>query len=508
MSARKRAKKAKTGKRSKAAKQPRRRKNKRSPSKAAAAKSNAGALDKLRQWLFPNARIFAGLKLHGNTSWLAEALVWLTLCWAWQESKNVTDAFDEAKDQCHQLDIAALSTYQGFMMALVAWTAPLMTILWRVLHQRMASIGGEFWHVDGWVPIAFDGSRSSAPRTESNESALCAPHYGKGPTARYRKKKTKGMRRRNNEKNKPQPQEPQAWITMLWHVGLRLPWMWRLGPSNSSERAHVQEMLEDGDFPENTLFCGDAGFVGYPLWSRIMGRGYDFLVRVGANVNLLHESTDFRFESSSRVLCWPGEAQRKNLPPLRLRLLKVQVGKTKMWLLTSVRDSRRLSKTQIVRLYRMRWGIEVEFRGLKQTLDRAKLRCRNPQRLLAELDWSILAMSVAELFALKQQLGKRRSTPQDKDASPPDPWKRSLANTIRALRRCLRRLGRTPGPGEDLAAQLRKAVTDSYHRTSSKKARYRPPNPDKKPLGDPQVRPINDKERKKLNTLAPQTATA
>jgi len=45
----------------------------------------------------------------------------------------------------------------------------------------------------------------------------------------------------------------------MWHMGLRLPWTWRLGPSNSSERGHVMEMLEKEEFPENTLFCGDAG---------------------------------------------------------------------------------------------------------------------------------------------------------------------------------------------------------------------------------------------------------
>ena len=37
----------------------------------------------------------------------------------------------------------------------------------------------------------------------------------------------------------------------------------RLGPSNSSERAHVMEMVSAGKFSKNTLFCGDAGFVGY-----------------------------------------------------------------------------------------------------------------------------------------------------------------------------------------------------------------------------------------------------
>ena len=95
--------------------------------------------------------------------------------------------------------------------------------------------------------------------------------------------------------------------------------------------------------------------------------------------------------------------------PLRLRLVKVKIGKTRMWMLTSVLEPWKLTKTQIVRLYSMRWGIEVEFRGLKQTLDRAKLRCRNDRRLLAELNWSLMAMAVAELFALKQQLKPART---------------------------------------------------------------------------------------------------
>lgn len=46
-------------------------------------------------------------------------------------------------------------------------------------------------------------------------------------------------------------------------------------------------------------------------------------------------------------------------PPLRLRLVKVRVGKTDMWMLTSVLDRRKLTKKQIIRFYKMRWGIEV-----------------------------------------------------------------------------------------------------------------------------------------------------
>lgn len=502
MAARKRAKnKSASRKRTRGKSQKRTRRE----SQVRRSESNSQAFNTLREWLLPKVEIFAGLGLHGNSSWSATEMVCLALCWAWSESKNVTDAFQQAKNQCCQLGVNALSTYQGFMGALANWTDPLLRVLWPVLHQRMQEIGGVHWQVHGWVPIAFDGSRSSAPRSASNEQELCAANYGKGTTAKYRKKKTKGMRRRKNEREKPQPQEPQVWITMMWHMGLRLPWMWRLGPSNSSERAHVMEMLDDGDFPENTLFCGDAGFVGYPLWSQILDRGFQFLVRVGANVNLLIEA-GCHITQDGCVLSWPQGAMRSGRPPLRLRLVKVKIGRTKVWMLTSVTSASTLSKKDIVNLYKKRWGIEVEFRGLKQTLDRAKLRCRNNRRVLAELNWSIMAMAVAELFALKEQLRPPRGA--TKDAPSGDPQKRSLANTIRALRQCLTRLTDTPARGDDLRTQLRLAVTDSYHRKSSKKARYRPPNPDKKPLGDPKIRTLTAHEETKLDAVSPQKTAA
>jgi hypothetical protein len=63
-----------------------------------------------------------------------------------------------------------------------------------------------------------------------------------------------------------------------------MPWAWRCGPSTASERDHLLELLEQQKFPGNTLFCGDAGFVGYRLWKAILDGGQNFLIRVGANV--------------------------------------------------------------------------------------------------------------------------------------------------------------------------------------------------------------------------------
>lgn len=282
---------------------------------------------------------------------------------------------------------------------------------------------------------------------------------------------------------------------MMWHMGLRLPWTWRLGPSHASERDHVKEMLAAEEFPENTLFCGDAGFTGYPLWRAIRQAGGDFVVRVGSNVNLLSEQADVKKLGGGIVLCWPKGKREAGEPPLRLRLVRIQIGKTKMWMLTSVLDPQQLSRKQLVRVYKMRWGIEVEFRGLKQTIDKHRLRCRNSDRLLVELNWSLCGMAVAELLALREQI----SGPEEQQPNY-DPRDRSLASTMRALRRSMRSLAKYCDSSENLLLELSQATVQRYHNRTDKRARYRPANPDKKPLGEPTVRKLNASEREILTT--------
>ena len=457
--------------------------------------SNKVALKELLNWYMPREGLFAKAEFHGNTKWLPEQLAIEALIWSWQESKNVTDAFDQTLAVCGDLGLQdTAKTYTAFMNALDRNHDVLGPRL-RERYQTLAEeIGGPHWRTNGWVLIGFDGSRATAPRTVSNERAFCAPNYGHGKRAKYGKKKSQGMRRQRNLTNKPQPQAPQAWVTMLWHMKLRLPWTWRIGPSNSSERGHVVEMLEQEEFPEETLFCGDAGFVGYPLWSTILKSLANFLVRVGANVNLLSETADIQKCAGRIVLCWPKGKMNSGEPPLRLRLVKVKVGQTNMWMLTSVLDRRQLTNKQIIRFYKMRWGIEVEFRGLKQTIDKHTLRCRNSDRLLVELDWSIRAMAVAELLALREQLSAKEGAADDGS----DPIDRSLAKTMRALRTCMRSLDKRPRAQDGLRHQLSQALVQRYENHTDKRSRYRPKNPDKKPLGDPEVRKMTTEEREKL----------
>jgi hypothetical protein len=459
----------------------------------------------LLTWFLPPGELCDKTEFHGNVKWDAEQVMAQALIWSWQEARNVTDAFDQTREICESLKLSkTIATYTAFMNALSRY-ADLFQQRLRDQFQALAEeVGGERFRMRGWVLIGFDGSRVTAPRSASNQRAFCAAGYGHGKRAKYGKKKSKGMRRRRNQKRPPQPQGPQVWITMMWHMGLRLPWTWRLGPSNSSERDHVKEMLAHEHFPENTLFCGDAGFTGYPLWQAIVSTpGRHFLVRVGANVSLLSEQADVKRCGGGEVLCWPKGRMDSGDPPLRLRLVRVQVGKTKMWMLTSVLSERRLSKKDIAKVYKNRWGIEVEYRGLKQTIDKHKLRCHNSERLLVELDWSIRAMAVAELIALREQF---RAAAERGSREDHDPQDRSLANTMRALRKCMRQLHMFPSRDDHLLHALSGALVQRYNNRTDKRARYRPKNPDKKPLGDPTIRKLNAAQRERLKQHDQNTA--
>jgi len=469
-------------------------------------RKNKTNLKALLSWLVPENELFTEDQIQGNIKWTPEQLAQQAMIWAWQETENITDAFDQTLEVCKELRIDQnAKTYTAFIDALNRYRKIFSLRLQQQFQTLAEEVAGRFWRNNNWVLMGFDGSRVTLPRTIANEKEFCAPNYGKGTTAKYRKKKTKGMRRRKNEKNKPQPQAPQAWITMMWHMGLRLPWTWRLGPSNSSERGHVQEMLEQERFPQNTLFCGDAGFVGYDFWKSIVAAGGNFLVRIGANVRLLSEQADVKQLGGGIVLCWPKDKMNSGAKPLRLRLIRVKVGKTMMWMLTSVLDAKRLPKRKIIEYYKMRWGIEVEFRGLKETIDKRNLRCRNSDRVYVELDWSIRAMAFAELVALREQIPRndKKQTQSERDY---DTTHRSLAKTMRALRHCMNNLDKYADPDSDLLSLLSRAIVQKYKSHANKQARHRRKNPDKKPLGAPKVRKLNREEREKLRKVNEQTA--
>ncbi len=188
------------------------------------------------------------------------------------------------------------------MRALVTNTAQLLPIIWQRFQQLMETVSPTHFRIAvgyrwRWMVLV-----QHSPHSKQRKS-LCGRKYGKGKTAKSRSKwKNKNKR----SKRLSQPVKPQIWMTLLWHMGLKLPWCWKCGPANSSERDHLLDLIKSYVFPEKTLFCGDAGFTGYEFWSDVLKSGHHFLVRVGGNVNLL---TDLGYarHKNGLVYLWPNK---------------------------------------------------------------------------------------------------------------------------------------------------------------------------------------------------------
>lgn len=389
----------------------------------------AAALD----WLV-SPGLFGRRSFRKGCRWTPQSLVQAALVWAWGEETALTDRYVTARKTIAQRAAGQCESvsYQAFVKLLRRHSALLLFALIEALQRRMREALADSYRVAGFLAFGVDGTRIDVPRTVANEQAFGASHC---------RTRRRGRHRRSAQKKAA---APRVWLTTLWHVGAGLPWSWASGPSDSSERAHALDMLLW--LPERSLLTADAGFVGYEFWHALQEAGHDFLIRVGANVTLLKQLGCFR-ECAGRVYLWPDKHARQGRPPIVLRLVVAHNGKHPVYLVTSVLTKTALSDRQLIELYRARWGVEVFYRSFKQTFGRRKLRCASPDNALVELDWSLLALWAACLYAKAQQL-----------QAGEDLAKTSVAGVLRILRRAIR------DPDLVLAPLLALTLVDCYHR--------------------------------------------
>lgn len=429
--------------------------------------SKRGTLRRAIREFVPES-MFAGLTRHGNAGWSFFTLTLTALFWSWSGEPHLIDRYWKA---CETLTrwlpgVVAIS-YQGFAKALASHTASLAEALADHLRATMTRMAGPHEKVAGFVAFAVDGSKVEAPWTAANEKRL--GKKGRQPKGENCKRQETDLR-------------PQLSLTLLWHMGLQLPWAWKRGGLDEGERTHFRDML--GLLPAQALVVADAGFVGYDLWRQIVESGRHFLIRVGGNVELLRElCPGSAIEREGDVVhLWPNDKRKVGKAPLRLRLVEVRKGKQKIRLVTSVLDVEKLTDEHAALLYSKRWGIECTFRAFKQTLERRKMKSRTPEHAACELDWSLFAMWLLGLLAKRELI-----------VADQDPAAFSTANAARLLRRDL--FGKTHGESIDMSDFL-SAVKDTYKRKSSKKARHDQRKKRTKPPGDPRFQVADAKQRK------------
>jgi hypothetical protein len=436
-----------------------------------------GAID----WLLRTA-VFSSLTLRDDCTWTGQSLVTAALLWAWSDEATLGDRFQAARRivQClFALQQEPAGSYQAFIKLLRRWTSQFVAILQAALRQRMQASLVERWLLHGFAVFGGDGSRVELPRTRSNEAA-----YAPSPSRKKRKRPRRGHQSEQSRAKKAN--SAQLWLTTLWHAATGLPWDWRLGPADSSERGHLLEML--ASLPLEALIAADAGFVGYDFLSGILASSRQFLVRVGSNVRLLRK-LGYTRESQGLVYLWPDKAAQRNQPPLVLRLVIASNGKHPVYLITSVLSARRLSDRQVCDLYRLRWGIELFYRHLKQTYQRRKLRSARADNARLELEWSLLGLWAMALYAQVELA--RKKVPA---------CKVSIAGVLRAFRRMLRDYLHPADSAHSLCALVRQAIVDDYHR-ANKASRIDTRRKYEQPPGPPDIRPATRAQIKHAKQL-------
>jgi hypothetical protein len=424
--------------------------------------SHACDLHKTLRWLLAGVSL-SGITFRPDCTWTPETLAFAALLWAWSDEKTLIERFATARKiiiHRYAKQPEPAGSYQAFIKILCKWTEPLREALSTAFRQRMSQLLAAVWMVEGWLVFAVDGSRMDVPQTRKNEQR----YSPKSKLSREAQKRRRQRRRRRRQRAAQAARErkantPRIWLTMLWHVGSGLPWDWRTGPSDSSERGHFQEML--GSVPLGSLLAADAGFVGYELWKTILEAGHQLLVRVGSNVKLL-KKLGYARERDGLVYLWPDRAAAKRLPPLVLRLVVVtNPRRGPIYLVTSVASQEALSHAQMAVVYGKRWGIEVYYRHCKQTFDRRKLRSQNPDNAMVELHWSLLGMWAMGLHS-HARLVQQGVQPE----------RISFAGVWRAYRRAMREYKSPPDRGERLRQMIDRALIDPYQRRNKTSRDY------------------------------------
>ena len=303
------------------------------------------------RWLLAGIS-WSSVKFRDDCSYTPRLLACTAMLWAWSNEPTLGDRFKATRsiiEFLFSLQHRLAGSYQSFIKLLHRWTGTLVALVQVALQQRMQQSLGSRWEVCGFVVFGVDGSRIELPRTRSHEAAYSAARRSK-PKKRRKKQKSR------SKKHAKKANSPQMWLTTMWHAGTGLPWDWRTGPADSSERAHMLEMLPA--LPGGALIAADAGFVGYEYAKAVIDSGRELLVRVGSNVRLLRKLGLVR-EFQGTVYLWPDQQAKKDQPPIVLRMVVAQNGKHPVYLVTSVCTKSRLSDSQVIELYRRRWGIEV-----------------------------------------------------------------------------------------------------------------------------------------------------
>src|SRR5439155_5805455 len=232
--------------------------------------------------------------------WALQPLLWVVLGLAWCTGDSQEERFATARATyvaCPQHQRRPGPALAGFLAALARLPLPVLRALAAGVRHELAARFVEPLRLNGWLPVACDGSRLECPRSQE-------------------------LQRRLGEAGKP-GSAPTVYLTTLVLLPAGLLWSWRLGKGTANEHEHLRRLLPT--LPPRALIVADAFFLGYALFVSVLQARASFLVRLSSRAYLYTErAVPLERFREGRVYYWPQAAQEAGRPPLRARLLRVR----------------------------------------------------------------------------------------------------------------------------------------------------------------------------------------
>jgi hypothetical protein len=444
---------------------------------------------------------------HRDCRWGLHALVVTLAVFTWCAGDSQQERFEVAR--AFYVDALAPKrkrpgkTVEGFRAALARLPMAVLRLFAAGLRRALLCKLGPWLTDGGFIPIGVDGSRLCCPRTAELEKRLgtsgkkgggkkkpTSKRQGnKGGKKKSAKKQQASKRQASKKEVKQQTGVPQLWLTAMVHLTTGLPWSWRLGKADASERDHLLRLL--ATLPQGALVVADAGFPGADVIRHMINQNKDFLLRVGSKNTLLADLVPTLGWANGVVMLWTKRDQDAKKLPLFLRLIRVcQPGKADVWLLTNVLQPARLSVEQASRFYRLRWESEGFFRTFKKTMKQVKLAGRTVRQVHREAEGALVA---TQLLLAQGAVARAALSSKDIRCSP----RGLLLEVRREIREGHNRRGRSGFRGR-LAKAGRE---DRPNRKSGKVARPWPTRDDHKPPKPPDIRTMSDELISKLHKL-------
>ena len=166
----------------------------------------------------------------------------------------------------------------------------------------------------------------------------------------------------------------------------------------------MADKLKSGD-----VVIADSYYAGYFLLARLMGMGVDVVVRQ-------HSARHTDFRRGQRLgprdhlvdwrrpprPAWMDESTYAQMPAT-LRLREVRAGG---WtVVSSLTNATKVSKQELLELYRSRWQIELDLRAIKTVMQMDMLRCKSPEMIKKEIAVYLLAYNLVRAIMARAALG-------------------------------------------------------------------------------------------------------